>query len=469
MQAAAPSSANWRRAFEDLPCEHGFEPLQVQGTIPAALRGTLYRNGPALFSSFGERYRHWFDGDGAVSAVRLADDGVQGAVRLVQSAGLLEERAAGRRIFAGYGTPAAGGPLARIRGRVKNAANTSVFAWQGALYALLEGGKPTQIDPDDLQTIGTTDFDGVIPGAFSAHPHRVPARRASYNFGLRFGRQTLLDLFELPDRGAARRIASLPLPGATMLHDFIATERHLVFFVSPLRLNVFRQLLGLGAYGENLEWRPEAGTEIIVVPIDDPSKPIRFHTEPFFQFHFSNAFERGDEIVVDLVRYEDFTVNGWLGGLPRGEDEPGPPTAFCRATIELRSGRLRVETILDQGCEFPRVAPSAVAQDYRYAWVATSRGAGGAPWDGIGRLDVRTGELSVVDADSGCLPSEPVFVQRPGSAGEHDGWAVSLVYDAGTHRSHLAIIDGGSLEVVGRAFFDHHIPPTFHGGFATAN
>ncbi|MDB4970154.1 MAG: hypothetical protein JWN44_5843, partial [Myxococcales bacterium] len=62
--AVAPAHS-WHQAFRDLPREHGFERLSIEGQLPAELRGTLYRNGPSLFSTFGRRYGHWFDGDGA--------------------------------------------------------------------------------------------------------------------------------------------------------------------------------------------------------------------------------------------------------------------------------------------------------------------------------------------------------------------------------------------------------------------
>ena len=463
---AAACAPDWRSAFRDLPREHGFEPMAVEGRLPPDLRGTLYRVGPSLYASFGERYRHWFDGDGAVSAVRFVDGAAQGAVRLVQSEGLLEERRAGRRIFAAYGTPAAGGPIARARSRYKNAANTSVMAWNEGLYALFEGSLPTRIDADDLQTLGTTSFGGVIPENFSAHPHRVPARRASYNFGVRFGRTTLLDVFELPDGGDARRIASLPLAGATMIHDFIATENHLVFFAPPLRLHVLRQLLGVAPYAENLAWRPELGTEILVVPIDRPTEPIRIEAEAFYQWHFSNAFERDGRIVVDFVRYPDFSSNAWLGGLPHGEDRPARPGTFWRATIDLHAKRFAAQQIWGTSCEFPRVAPAVQARPYRHAWMAAHSGAYRGLYDRLAKVDVETGAVRVFDPGPGCYPSEPVFVPRPGGSAEDDGWVLALVYDAHAGRSHVAIVDGTSGETIARAWFDHHVPPTFHGGFA---
>ena len=60
--AAGEFGTRWTPLFSDLPREHGFEPLEVEGRLPADLAGTLYRVGPGLFSSFGRRYGHLFDG-----------------------------------------------------------------------------------------------------------------------------------------------------------------------------------------------------------------------------------------------------------------------------------------------------------------------------------------------------------------------------------------------------------------------
>ena len=49
-------------ARTDLRCEA----LTVTGRWPAELRGRFYRNGPALNERDGQRYHHWFAGDGMV-------------------------------------------------------------------------------------------------------------------------------------------------------------------------------------------------------------------------------------------------------------------------------------------------------------------------------------------------------------------------------------------------------------------
>ena len=81
------------------------------------------------------------------------------------------------------------------------------MVWQGRLFALMEAGMPTEIDPRDLATIGETNLDGASSSMFSAHPHRVASRKATYNFGLEYGRKTRLHMYELPDvgRGASPR------------------------------------------------------------------------------------------------------------------------------------------------------------------------------------------------------------------------------------------------------------------------
>src|SRR5262245_41847006 len=72
--------------------------LEVVGELPRDLNGTFYRNGPNPAFEPPGRY-HWFDGDGMIHAIRLEDGRASYRNRWVDSAGLAEERAAGRAIF----------------------------------------------------------------------------------------------------------------------------------------------------------------------------------------------------------------------------------------------------------------------------------------------------------------------------------------------------------------------------------
>lgn len=451
----------------DLPCEHGFEPLAVEGRLPRSLRGTLYRNGPGLFSLFGSACGHPFEADGALTAVRLGDGRAFGATRVIDSAGLREERAAGRRLY-GWSQPWLRRLRNTWRGRFKNTANTSVLAWQGRLFALMEAGRPTEIDPGELQTIGETDLDGVVVSAFSAHPHRLESRAAAFNFGVAYGRATTLHLYRLPDAGPAAHLGALGLDGAPLLHDFVVTARHLIFFVPPVRVNVPRMLLQVGNFTSMFDWRPGLGTEVVCVPIDRPAEPVRFTVDAFFQWHFGNAYEDGDEVVVDFVGYPDFACFQEIGRGDLGRPGPGAASArLCRARIDVVGRRMRTEPLADQPCEFPRVHPAREGLPHRYVWVAR------ADLRGIARVDTSTGHALEHRMGAGQAASEPVFVPRPGSTGtdELDGHVLALCYDGVRDRSFLAVYDARDLErgPLARAWFDHHIPITFHGAWVPAS
>ena len=445
------------RIREDLPREHGFEPLRVDGRIPPELRGTLYRNGPALMSLFDRPYAHLFEGDGGVTAVRFDQGQAYGAARVLESQALKDERRAGRPLYGFNARWMDRWPRAMRTGG-KNAANTNVISWEGQLLALWEGGLPTAVDPETLATVGTTDLGQVIPAAFSAHPHQVGD--TLFNFGVRYGRETLLDVFAWRKGAAPTRLATHTLPRATMLHDFIATDRHLVFFVSPIAIRIWRALMMIGSPTDLLSWQPEHGTEVIVIPLDTPETATRFTTEPFFQWHFSNAFEDGAEIVVDYVRYPDLssfqdlesTLVSESGLLHRARIDPGRKT-------------FRSEQIFDVRAEFPRIAPGTEGTSNRYIWLACDD-----ERSGIARYDIHTQQAQTWWTEPGQFCAEPVFAARPGSTREEDGWALSLTYDARSHQSFVAVLDGTdpSRGPIARAWFDHHIPITFHGNFAPA-
>ncbi|HEY5947640.1 MAG TPA: carotenoid oxygenase family protein [Kofleriaceae bacterium] len=457
------SNLSARLWSEDLPRSHGFEPLEVEGKLPAELRGTLYRNGPGQFGQRGVRYSHPFEGDGAVTAIRFDHGRAFGASKLTETKGLVEERAAGRMLY-GLTVPWLQRMKNLLRNRMKNTANTNVMMWQGRLYGLMEAAIPTELDPIDLAMRGESTLDGAVVSMFSAHPHRVASRRAIYNFGLEYGRKTKLHMYELPDVGAARHLGAVDLPGAPMLHDFIATDTHLVFFLSPVRVVLPRMLLQLGGFQDMFRWKPALGTEIIAVPIDRPNEPVRFTVEAFYQWHFTNAFTRGNELVVDYVRYPDFKSFYDIGDLGRGRARTLPEGRGHRAVIDLQAKALRSELVLDRPCEFPTIAPGREGREHAVSYLALDE------VRGIGKLDAKTGALAEHMLPETQRVTEPLFVPRANATREDDGWLLALSHDEPTSRAFLAVYDAARIPdgPIARAWFDHQVPITFHGTFAPA-
>ena len=426
--------------------EHGFEPLRVEGKLPARLRGTLYRNGPGQGGLFGKRYSHVFEGDGAGTAIRIADGKALGASRLHATAGLQRERATGKML---YGLSASWPRrIANVLlGRQKNLANTSMLAWQGRLFALFEIDLPTELDPRDLSTIGPTDL-GMVRTAFSAHPHRVAARRATYNFGVEFGRKTKLHLYELPDTGSARRLGEVVLGYTPMVHDFVATESHLIFFVSPVRIDIPRMLLQRGPFDQLFQWKPEKGTEVIAVSIDRPDDVVRFTTDAFYQWHFANAFSRGGEIVVDYIRYPNLDSLSALSMTGRGVRE-ALSGRFHRATLDLAAKTFTSEALSDRAVEFPSVLPGEEGREHSMMFGVFD------VLSAIGSIDAR-GKVSAHQLPAGEFTSEPLYV---------DGYLLALCHvpDA----AYLGVYDVARIPdgPIAKIWLDHHVPLTYHGTF----
>jgi all-trans-8'-apo-beta-carotenal 15,15'-oxygenase len=321
----------------------------------------------------------------------------------------------------------------------------------------MEGAIPTELDKDTLATLGETRFDGAIVGAFSAHPHRVVKRRTTYNFGLRYGRETFIDLYALPDEGAPSRIGEIKLPAAVMLHDFIATENHLVFFVAPLRVVIWRALLQAGSFSDLFEYDASAGTEVIVVPIDRPTEPRRFNVDAFFQWHFANAFETVDAIVVDFVRYPDAGSFTSIGGAEIAGGQ------LVRAEIGRAKDALTMHVLEGSEGDFPLSDPrfAGATHDVVFRTSEDPRGSG------LSRFDVRDGRLSAFKDDHTRAYSEAIFVPKHAGAKEGEGHLLSLVLDARTEKSYVAVLDAEHIEdgPIARAWFEHAIPMTFHGTF----
>lgn len=416
----------------------------------------MYRTGPGLLERFGKRVPHPFEADGVVSAARFTGGAAEGACRVVESAGYREEEAAGRFL---YSSAASFWDRMRAvrRGVAKTTGNTSLLQHQGRLYALMEGGLAQEIDADSLEALDASDF-GVVMRAFSAHPHRVASLQTTFNFGLRYGREMSIDFYALPDVGPARHLTTVPAPWMSLVHDFVATERHLVAFVSPVRLVLWRALLGLLDLEKLFRWRPELGTRVLVVPLNDVERPKSFELEPFWVWHFVNAFDDGGGVSVDLCRYEDFASLGEIGTT----SETSLPT-LSRLHLDLTSGRAVWSRRADVAVEFPQLHP-AVHGSRHEVFFAQTRGSAG---DGISRI-ADSGVEATWTPSADQMLSEPVLVPRSEAA--DDVWVLDLVLDTKTETSHVAILDGHRLAEgpVARVHFDHPLPLTFHGTFVPA-
>jgi beta,beta-carotene 9',10'-dioxygenase len=328
--------------------------------------------------------------------------------------------------------------------------------------AMTETPIPIEFDAETLATMGHAP---EAPGQLTtAHPHHDRERDEAVNYAVRFGpRSTYRVYARAAGEGSPRQVAQIPVNEPAYMHSFGMTERFVVLAEFPLVVNPLRLALGARAFIENYRWKPERGTRFLVIDRHDGSVRMRATAEPFFCFHHVNAFEEGDDVVVDLVAYEDSQIIQalYLDAM-RASDATFPRSVLKRYRVRPGEERIEGELLSDQPIELPRIDYGRRnARPYRYVY-----GAGqGDPWfEELVKIDIETRAV-LSWREPGCYPGEPVFVARPGGEREDDGALLSVVLDARSGRSFMLVLDAGSLEELARAEVPHHVPHSFHGQF----
>ena len=457
----------WSAGFRSLLHEHDYRIDEIDGTVPAALRGALFRNGSGRNQLAGRWFAHWFDGDGMVQAIRFDAQGIHYRNRYVDTPNWRDENQAGRIMHRGFGKMRPGGVAANAFRMAANVSNTSVVLSDGKLLSLWEGGPPFELDPATLATRGLQDFGGTVK-AFSAHPRIDPDSGELFNFGLDYGRRTTLTPYRL-HRGSLTKLPAVILPYPVMNHDFVLTEHHLVFCLGPILVHPIRFLLGLSSFDGALHWDGAKPTLILLVPRDGRDAPRFIETEAFFQFHFANGYEADGTIVLDLARYPDYATVGQALRDYWHSDWPAAGMAMLtRLRIDPASDTVESRAYAAGSAnEFPKVDPRRIGKRYRYAYIACNPAdrATGLQQQ-VARVDLESGAVACHDFGPHGYVGEPFFI--PTGAGEDDGVVVAMVFDAATERSAVVGLDARDLAAkpLFTARLRHPVPYGLHGCFS---
>ncbi|MDI2130839.1 carotenoid oxygenase family protein [Yinghuangia seranimata] len=397
--------------------------LKVTGTLPAELTGTYVRNGPNPRS--GES-PHWFVGDGMLHGVRL--EGGRAAWyrnRYVDTH---------REFFRPDGS----------RDLTAGAANTHVVRHAGRTFALVESSFPYEVTAD-LDTVGPYDFDGRLTTAMTAHPKICPTTGELHFFGYGWGRPPYLTYHRADAAGELVVSRDVEVPGATMMHDFHLTDRHVVFMDLPI---VFS--LDLVDKGLPYKWDPSYGARLGVLRRDDPHGAVRwFEIEPCYVFHALNAHEEGDRIVLHVMR------------MPSADESKavGISSSLWRWTVDLASGTVREEQLDDRVAEFPRIDDRLAGLPATVGYTVTDRA--------LVRYDLARGTSIAHEFGPGRTPNEFAFAAADDRAGGA-GWLLGYVYDAMTDTSDLVVRDAETLEAVAAVHLPVRVPFGFHGDWFAA-
>ncbi len=469
------------KSYDAVPNEVNCVLETVEGKCPDDLNGILYRNCPGRMERGGVYYGHPFDGDGMISKFEFDSGRIYYTNRMVRTEWYNAEEKSGRILFRNFGTNIPGGFLKNVlRFKFKNSANTSAVYHGGRLLALWEGGAPHELSPDTLETAGIYDYNGALLNRslfryvsgphlpFSAHPTIDPATGDMYNFGVYFGAKPELILYRVGAEGSISVQQRLALDAMGFMHDFGLTEHWRVFFLCPLSFNIMQMILGTKPSIECAYFDKRRKIQILLIPRDG-GEPVKLETDPGFVFHFANAYEDSSgKIVIDGPFYDRFPDFVPVAGFPLYDFSGFPKMLMTRFMIDPEEKTVYSSHMSEYPAELPKINPSITTRRHRFIWSSAAPASWYGPFlTGVSKIDAETGKTLFRDFNPD-LTSEPMFVPRPGSSIEDDGWLILPLYIAEEHISNLLVLNASDLSTVCRARLPHHQPQGYHGSWVQA-
>lgn len=461
----SPMLAGWKTA-QDMPRQT----LQVTGKVPAELRGTLFRNGPALFDRADQRVRHWFAGDGMVQAWRIGDESVTHEARFVRTKKFTQEQEAGRFLYGGFGMNVTDGYAVKNNDSL-NTANINVLPVDDELWALWEAGSPIAMNPETLATHGRKTFrDDLASIPFLAHP-QVDAQGHIWNLApLNFFNQNKLGVWHLDAKGGLKRFEAVDLPFAGYLHSFATTQRYLIAIIAPWMWGSQAAQNGMP------KWTPKLGSHALI--IDKASmKVIKQHSLPAgMAYHWADAWEnatpKGKQSIgvrgcwVDSIE----SLDADMAALMRGHTQMNNTSAaLVSIDLPLGQGEPTLTRHNAGDLEFPSFHNPTNTRPGHLFTLRENQGALGGYLNSVQCINGDHASIDQFNYGNHCLVEEHLFVPKKNAKHDRDGWLIGTRLDAKAQKNKLAIFQADQLAdgPIAEATLPTTMPMTFHGVFVS--
>ena len=424
--------------------------LEVEGEIPRELEGVYLRNTENPVHPAIGTY-HPFDGDGMLHQIAFADGKASYRNRFVETDGFRAEAVAGESLWTGFYDLAQNSKRTDgwgARGRMKDASSTDVVVHNGvALTSFWQCGDIYQHDPTTLAQLGKAPWVAEFPNPVGVSAHtKVDERTGELLIFGYSANAPFMHYGVVSPQGELVHAVDVPLPGPRLPHDMAFSENYAIFADLPLFWDP--ALLTMGVH--KATWFPELPTRFAVMPRRGSTSDIRwFEADPTYVLHWLNAFEEGDELVVDGF-FQHNPSPARRPGASRNETiyryidfhkiDPRPH----RWRFNLVTGATKEESLSDRPSEFGMINPLVAGQSYRYTYNMTCA-PGWFLFDGLVKHDLKTGREERYEFGEGVFGSETPFAPRPGASTEDDGYLVTFTTDVGRDLSECLIFDATRL------------------------
>lgn len=423
----------------------------VEGAIPEDLDGVYLRNTEnPLKPAIAGRY-HPFDGDGMVHAIDFAGGKASYRNRFVRTEGFEAELEADRPLWAGIleSPDRSERDGWGARRRMKDASSTDIVVHDGAaLTSFYQCGDLYRLDPTSLATMGRAGWGGRFPKDVGVSAHAKVDPRTGELLFFNYGKDApFMHYGCVAPGGELVEYVPVPLPGPRLPHDMAFTEHFAILNDFPLHWDP--ELLAKGAH--RARYYPDRPSRFALVPRRARGAAIRwFEASPTYVLHFTNAYEEGDEVVLEGFHQGDPSPSLRPGEPPislfmRSLDMNELKTRLHRWRFDLRTGTTKEEFLDDAFTEFPTLNRAVAGQRHRYVYAMT----GWPGWflfDGMVRYDLRTGARQSYRFPPGVFASESPMAPRTSAVREDDGYVVTFVANMVDDTSECHVFDASAID-----------------------
>jgi carotenoid cleavage dioxygenase-like enzyme len=442
----------------------------LEGAIPTDLDGVYLRNTENPVHDPLGRY-HPFDGDGMVHAIefkggQLESGGATYRNRFIRTRCFEAEQEAGEGLWGGLmdGPGVSKRPGFGAHGALKDTASTDIVVHNGeAIATFYQCGEAYRLDPLTLENLGVAAW-APLEGV-SAHP-KVDEATGELMF-FNYSKTAPYMHYGVVDASGKRTVyQGVPLAGPRLPHDMAFSSSYAILNDLPVFWDP--SLLERGIHAVRLH--KGLPSRFALVPRQG-GEPRWFEAQPTYVLHWLNAYEDGDEVVLDGY-FQENPIPRPLETAPDGHnhlmaylDEHSFRSKLHRWRFNLATGETTEKHLDDRVLEFGMFNQKYAGKPYRYAYSTTSK-PGWFLFNGFVKHDLETGESWSIQLPEGVYASEAPFAPRVGAVDEDDGYLVSFLTDENRGTSACAIVDAKRFEIVCRVALPHKLSSGTHSVWA---
>ena len=418
----------------------------IEGRIPDDIDGLYLRNTENQVHQPLGRH-HPFDGDGMIHQISFQNGTASYRNRFVRTRCFEAEQTAEQSLWGGLmdGPGTSTRPGFGAHGSLKDSSSTDIVVHAGkAISTFYQCGEGYVLDPETLEPEGLAPWvplDGI-----SAHP-RVDENTGEMLF-FNYSKFAPYMHYGVVDKNhKLAHYVPIELPGPRLPHDMTFSENWSILNDLPVFWD--EELLKRDIHA--VRFHKGMSSRFALIPrYGDPSEIRWFEAAPTYVLHWLNAYEEGDEVIMDGYFQEDpapkpIAEAGEHGHLMAYLDQHSLKSRLHRWRFNLKDGTTKEEQLDDRILEFGMINQQYAGRKHRYVYSAVAK-PGWFLFCGFVKHDLETGESQQIELEEGRYASEAPFAPRTNAQSEDDGYLVSFIIDENTGTSECVLIDAKKFD-----------------------